>query len=169
MQALRAAGAEMNPRGWTPLIYAATGGHDDIVKFLLDHGADINAASPNGTTALMMAIHEHQPDTARLLIARGADIQHRNENGATALAWAKRGDETELVRGAASGRRAVTVATAGYRALPPPVDAGDRPAAARARRPPERSARASARVNTSGSSAGSTPTSLRAPLKRCCQ
>ena len=30
---LRAQGADIDPRGWTPLIYAATGGHDDVVTF----------------------------------------------------------------------------------------------------------------------------------------
>ena len=68
VRALQTAGAAVNKRGWTPLIYAATGGHDDVVTFLLQHGAEIDAPSPNGTTALMMAIHEHHPDTARLLI-----------------------------------------------------------------------------------------------------
>ena len=33
----------------------ATGGHDAVVAYLLNEGANVNAASPNGTTALMMA------------------------------------------------------------------------------------------------------------------
>ena len=56
---LVAAGAAIDPPGWTPLIYAATGGHDAIVTFLAQRGANLDAASPNGTTALMMAIREH--------------------------------------------------------------------------------------------------------------
>lgn len=39
-----------------PLLLAATWGHAEIVKVLLDHGADINAKSPTfGYTALWWA------------------------------------------------------------------------------------------------------------------
>jgi ankyrin repeat protein len=98
VRVLQEGGAAVNRQGWTPLIYAATGGHDRVVEFLLLHGADIDAQSPNGTTALMMAIHEHHPDTARLLIDRGADVERRNQDGATALEWAKLGNENDLVK-----------------------------------------------------------------------
>ncbi len=96
-KALRQKGAAVTMKGWTPLIYAATGGHDDIVRWLLGEGSDINAASPNGTTALMMAVRENRYSTALLLIARGADVNRRNENGFSALDWAKRNDDTQLV------------------------------------------------------------------------
>jgi ankyrin repeat protein len=97
MKALRAKNAAVDGKGWTPLIYAATGGHDDLVRWLLGEGADINAQSPNGTTALMMAVRENKYSTALLLIARGANVNHRNENGASALDWAKRNDDTVMV------------------------------------------------------------------------
>lgn len=96
-KALRQRGAAVNMKGWTPLIYAATGGHDDIVRWLLGEGSDINAPSPNGTTALMMAVRENRYSTALLLIARGADVNRRNENGASALDWAKRADDEQLI------------------------------------------------------------------------
>lgn len=88
---LFAHGAAINHSGWTPLIYAATGGHDDVARYLLDAGADVNAASPNGTTALMMAVRGGHAAVVELLLARGADVAHRNDAGATALAWARRG------------------------------------------------------------------------------
>ena len=94
---LRAHAAEVNQKGWTALIYAATGGHDAIVTYLLGEGADINARSPNGTTALMMAVRQGKPSTVDLLIARGADVNVRNDAGASALDWAKRGSEKATI------------------------------------------------------------------------
>ena len=35
---LRARGAEINHAGWTPLIYAATGGQDAVIEYLLAEG-----------------------------------------------------------------------------------------------------------------------------------
>jgi ankyrin repeat protein len=100
---LRQRGADIGGTGWTPLIYAATGGHDAIVEYLIAEGADVNAVSPNGTSALMMAVREGKGSTVGLLIAKGADVNHKNQQGATALAWATRGNEQAM---AAQLRRA---------------------------------------------------------------
>src|SRR4029453_10358486 len=40
---LRARGAEIDGAGWTPLIYAATGGHDGVVEYLLAEGPAVKA------------------------------------------------------------------------------------------------------------------------------
>jgi len=84
-------GAALDTPGWTPLIYAATNGQTEVARYLLDVGANINAAAPNGTTALMMAVRGGHGATVDLLLARGADVNQRNQNGATALGWATRG------------------------------------------------------------------------------
>lgn len=86
-----AVGATINNPGWTPLIYAATNGHTEVMRYLLEVGADINAEAPNGTTALMMAVRSGKLDSVELLLAKGADANHRNQQGATALNWAQRG------------------------------------------------------------------------------
>jgi ankyrin repeat protein len=96
---LYARGAEINHPGWTPLIYAATGVHADVARYLIDAGANVNAASPNGTTALMMAVRGGHAAVVDLLLERGADLGHRNADGATALAWAKRGGFDAIERG----------------------------------------------------------------------
>jgi ankyrin repeat protein len=99
----RARGAEIDGAGWTPLIYAATGGQDAVVAYLLGEGANLNAVSPNGTSALMMAAREGKGSTVALLLARGANVNLRNQSGATALSWALRSNEQEM---AAALRRA---------------------------------------------------------------
>src|SRR5579872_1940707 len=57
-----------------PLLYAAEKGHTEVVRLLLQKGADIGARNYEGLTALHFALVYKHPDTARLLIARGADV-----------------------------------------------------------------------------------------------
>ncbi|MEW6560187.1 MAG: ankyrin repeat domain-containing protein [Pseudomonadota bacterium] len=81
-------GAEINKPGWTPLSYAATRGHTEIVKYLLDHSAYIDAAAPNGSTPLMMAAYFGYDSTVKLLLEEGADPRLKNAMGYTALTLA---------------------------------------------------------------------------------
>jgi ankyrin repeat protein len=83
-------GAEVNKKGWTPLHYAAANGHDDVVQFLVEHSAYIDAGSPNGTTPLMMAARGNHVTTMKVLLDAGADARLKNQIGLTALDFAKR-------------------------------------------------------------------------------
>lgn len=56
----------------TPLHMAAAEGYTDIVQFLLDHGAKVNALSDDGLTALMLAETLNVPDVADVLRRAGA-------------------------------------------------------------------------------------------------
>lgn len=85
---LIALGADVNKPGWTPLHYAATGGHPRIVQMLLDAHAYIDAPSPNGSTPLMMAARYGNVDTVRLLLHAGADPTLRNELDLSAVDFA---------------------------------------------------------------------------------
>ncbi len=89
-------GAEVNRAGWTPLHYAATNGHAAIVGYLLEHNAYIDAQSPNRTTPLMMAARHLRPDVIRLLVEAGADPTARNEAGLDAAGYLRRQGENEL-------------------------------------------------------------------------
>lgn len=91
-------GAEFNHAGWNPLIYAAANGHQEIVTFLLDCGAEINATTDNGTTALMMAVRGNHYETVKLLLARGANLQISNEAGETAIDWAEKRGHRNIVQ-----------------------------------------------------------------------
>lgn len=101
---LVARGADVNKPGWTPLHYAATGGHVAVLQLLLDENAYIDAESPNGTTPLMMAAMYGTPEAARFLIGAGADPTLKNQVGLSAADFANRagrGDLAQALRAAA--------------------------------------------------------------------
>jgi ankyrin repeat protein len=99
--------AEVNKKGWTPLHYAATNGHDDIVKILLDHSAYIDAGSPNGTTPLMMAARGGHLSTVKLLLDEGADLRVKNQIGMTAVDFARQYNEKDVAEGLAARLQAM--------------------------------------------------------------
>ena len=67
---------ETNPQGDTALHWAVRRNRSpEIVGFLLDHGADIDAVRHDGRTAYALAVVSGQTAVADLLAARGADIR----------------------------------------------------------------------------------------------
>lgn len=92
---LVARGADVNKPGWAPLHYAATRGHLEIMRFLLEQHAYIDAASPNGSTPLMMAAFYGTPAAVKLLLEAGADPLLKNEQGLTAIDFAQRNSRQE--------------------------------------------------------------------------
>jgi ankyrin repeat protein len=88
---LIARGADVNKTGWTPLHYAATGGHVEMIRLLLEHHAYIDAESPNGSTPLMMAAYYGNPAVTQLLLEEGADPTVKNDKQLTAYDFAYAG------------------------------------------------------------------------------
>lgn len=68
--------------GFTPLHRAVYMGYIDLVKLLLDHGAEINAPSAEGMSPLHLA---STPEMVDLLISKGATIGAKDDKGLTPL------------------------------------------------------------------------------------
>ena len=96
VKALIQAGADINPRGWSPLIYAAANGHTEIVEFLIKQGVNIDMTSPNGTTALMMAAKGGHYNTVKVLVWNIAELDKRNDSGMTARKYALQTGNTDI-------------------------------------------------------------------------
>jgi len=65
-----AAGAavnELDQNGWTPLNWAAGKGHLEIVKLLVQHGADVLKVGRDLRTPFMIALAASQAETAKFL------------------------------------------------------------------------------------------------------
>ncbi len=90
-------GADVNKPGWTPLHYAATGGHLGIMRRLLAQHAFIDATSPNGTTPLMMAAQYGTAEAVKLLLDEGADPAQKNALGLNALDFARLGSRPDAI------------------------------------------------------------------------
>jgi len=127
---------EVNKTGWTALHYAATNGYDDIVKYLLDHAAYIDAESPNASTPLMMAAMGGHITTVKLLLDEGADMNLRNQQKMDVIDFAKRYHQDEIAAGLESRRRKL----AEQGAKPAPMQTPAAPAAATAATQPAKPA-----------------------------
>lgn len=99
VEALLAKKAQPNQPGWTALHYAASVGHTEIVRLLLDKAAFIDAESPNKTTPIMMAARGGHILTVKLLLDEGADATLKNELGMTAIDFARKFGHADIVEG----------------------------------------------------------------------
>ena len=69
---MRVGGIGQKDRNATALYFAARAGHLKVCEFLLQAGADVNAATDEGATALSVC---RSPVIAKILLDHGADIQ----------------------------------------------------------------------------------------------
>src|SRR5690606_29408452 len=120
---LLAHGAQLDRPGrhWSALHYAAFAGHEDIVRLLIERGADVNALAPNGSTVLMMAAREGHGALAQLLLAHGASPAARNDYHEDAVVWALRHAHAQIARTLSPAERVERAVQAA--ALAPPVGA----------------------------------------------
>ena len=82
-------GAAVNRVGWTPLMYAATGGDVRSVQILLKAGADLQAVNSAGSNALHLAARFGRDEVVMELVRLGLDPRRRNPAGQDAMAAAR--------------------------------------------------------------------------------
>eukprot|EP00999_Lentomonas_sp_LEN2_P000130 NODE_1123_length_1000_cov_105.093929_g1078_i0.p1 GENE.NODE_1123_length_1000_cov_105.093929_g1078_i0~~NODE_1123_length_1000_cov_105.093929_g1078_i0.p1 ORF type:complete len:277 (-),score=32.86 NODE_1123_length_1000_cov_105.093929_g1078_i0:66-896(-) len=69
----------------TPLHTACYNGHTEVALYLLDNGANVDAANDEGRTSLHQAASRGRRVCCRCLISRGADIRAEDNEGLTAI------------------------------------------------------------------------------------
>ncbi len=89
-------GAEITHGGWTPLHYAAFEGRTEVVKYLIEKGADKNDLAPNGYTPLMLAARGGHLAATETLLHEDADLYVKGPKGETALSRARAGNHKDL-------------------------------------------------------------------------
>jgi ankyrin repeat protein len=75
--------------GQTALHWAASGGHDEAIEWLISQGATIDAQAKDGDTALHKAAWRGHPSACSVLIAKGINRKIKNHEGKAALDLAK--------------------------------------------------------------------------------
>ncbi|XP_064457287.1 ankyrin repeat domain-containing protein 17-like isoform X2 [Ornithodoros turicata] len=84
------AGANLELGASTPLMEAAQEGHVELLRYLVNAGACVNAKTATGDTALTYACENGHTDVADLLLQANADLEHESEGGRTPLMKAAR-------------------------------------------------------------------------------
>jgi ankyrin repeat protein len=68
-----------------PILEAAANGHTDVIRLLLESGANINQEGKYGQNALMVASQNGQEVAVKMLIEAGAYVNNEAENGTTPI------------------------------------------------------------------------------------
>jgi tetratricopeptide (TPR) repeat protein len=78
-------GINASDKGLTALMAASAFNHADIVKYLVDHGANVNSKDCDGVTALMYAAMHRNLDVLKILIDHGAELNAKDNFGNSVL------------------------------------------------------------------------------------
>jgi ankyrin repeat protein len=105
IQQLLADGANPDIRdvnGWSGLLICARDGwaeHLEIIKILLDAGADVNEKTVKyGSTPLLLAANNGHLSIVRELIRRGANVNALSKSGLTAIVYAAGNGHLDIVK-----------------------------------------------------------------------
>jgi uncharacterized protein len=89
LQALVARGGVLQPEGWTPLHYAASGNAPEVTRWLLSQRVAVDPRAPNGRTPLMQAARFADEQIVDELLAAGADLKLVDQFGSSAIDGAR--------------------------------------------------------------------------------
>ncbi|KNE69716.1 hypothetical protein AMAG_20027 [Allomyces macrogynus ATCC 38327] len=78
---------DMGPERWGALHIAAYDGHVDVVRALVEHGADVRQVGREGMAPAHAAAQLARVDVLDVLVANGADMMQTDAEGWTPLAW----------------------------------------------------------------------------------
>ena len=81
-----------------PLHLAAERGHESVVRFLVDRGAELNPRDNGGARPLHYAAAADREGTVRALLDAGADARARDARGEQPIHWASAKGATFAVR-----------------------------------------------------------------------
>lgn len=84
--------------GLTPLMSASSCGHEQVVKILLDAGANVDQANSGGRTSLFYAASKGKQDVVQLLLQAGACTTIKDCTGAIPLHRATGAGRLEALR-----------------------------------------------------------------------
>ena len=70
---------------YTSLHWACMRAHWDVVKYLIEKGADLNFVGGDGGIQINWAVHHDNVDIIKLMVEKGAKLNHRNQWGMTEL------------------------------------------------------------------------------------
>jgi uncharacterized protein len=89
-----------SPDGYPVVALAAFFGHFDVVRYLVEKGADINAPATNGTgyNALTGAVASGHTDIVKWLLEKGANANYRYGTGYSPLLTAAANGHREIVK-----------------------------------------------------------------------
>jgi ankyrin repeat protein len=82
----------------TALRYAVAVGRADIVKLLLELGANVDAKNFYGKTALMYAVAVGRTDLIKILLEKGANVNARDDYGNTVMLLASSYGRSDIVK-----------------------------------------------------------------------
>jgi ankyrin repeat protein len=88
----------VGPQGLNRLRVAVMLGSQDMVRWLIDQGVDVNAASPrDGRVALLWAAQKGHLEIATALVDAGADVNRIDASGIAPVQWAVENGHVDVV------------------------------------------------------------------------